>query len=84
MRTRKELHAVWAEVFQQFHPADHRKATALLAAERAFVDRAAQARAVRFAADMGHVPMGGGWLDALRGLADRIERGELTVPTEES
>lgn len=83
MKTKEELHADWDRLMSdhQINPSTLRD---LIAAERACIDRAAQARAIRFAADMGHVPMGGGWLDALRDLADRIERGELTVPSEES
>lgn len=55
----------------------------LLEAERAFVDRAAQARAIRWAAQQ-LAPNPTRWLTAghFAALADRIDRGDVTVPEE--
>lgn len=81
MKTKEELHADWDRLMSdhQINPSTLRD---LIAAERACIDRAAQARAIRFAAYMGLVPRDESWLDGLRDLADRIERGELVVPEE--
>lgn len=79
--TREELDAQWTEIFEAMHSLDHRTARKLIAAERAFVDRAAVARAIRWVAkevrSLCVEPNGPQWMLV---LADRVERGEIEVP----
>ena len=82
MKSRAELDAEWAQ-FRRWlmigggveKEVMRKKLDELLTAERAVVDREAQARAIRLAAKTGD------WSSVeLESLADRIESGQLEVP----
>jgi hypothetical protein len=88
MRTRDELDAEWRRLekcMRDGHCGGFATAVEkLLAAERAYVDREAQARAIRFAADSAFPSKDDGemfahWI-ALQRWADRVEAGDIEVP----
>ena len=89
MRTRASLDAEWDSVLT--HLANSHlgiefseaialtnRARELVAAEREYVDRAAQARILRWAAAKAP-SVGRNWVDD---LADRVEAGDIEVPRE--
>jgi hypothetical protein len=73
---REELDAAW-ERFSLRNEWDSERLKVLLSQERAFVDRAAQAKAIRWAASYAAPE---GHRMPIYDLADRVERGEVEIP----